>query len=97
MPPEQILGREVDARTDLYSMGIMLFEMLTGTLPFDSEEVSILWNMHLHAPVPSLADRRPDVASADLDAVIQALLAKTPDGRFDSALAVIRALECSRV
>ena len=51
--------------------------------------------MHLHAPVPSLADRASDVASSDLDAVIQALLAKTPDGRFDSALAVIRALDAS--
>jgi serine/threonine protein kinase len=95
MPPEQILGREIDARTDLYSFGIMLFEMLTGTLPFDSEEVSVMWNMHLYAPVPSLADRASDVASSDLDAVIQALLAKTPDGRFDSALAVIRALDAS--
>jgi serine/threonine-protein kinase len=95
MPPEQILGREVDARTDLYSMGIMLFEMLTGRRPFESDEVSVMWNMHLHAPVPSLADYAPAAASADLDAVIQALLAKTPDGRFASALAVIRALDAS--
>jgi len=96
MPPEQILGREVDARTDLYSMGIMLFEMLTGRRPFESDEVSVMWNMHLHAPVPSLAERGPGAASSDLDAVIQTLLAKTPDGRFDSALAVIRALDASQ-
>ena len=95
MPPEQILGGEVDGRTDLYSMGIMLFEMLTGRLPFESDEVSVLWNMHLHAPVPSLAERAPAAASSDLDAVIQTLLAKKPEGRFDSALAVMRALDAS--
>jgi len=95
MPPEQILGYDVDARTDLYAMGIMLFEMLTGRRPFESDDLSLLWNMHLQAPVPSLADVAPGAASADLDAVIQTLLAKTPDGRFDSALAVIRALDAS--
>ncbi|HWB74192.1 MAG TPA: serine/threonine-protein kinase [Nannocystaceae bacterium] len=95
MPPEQILGHEVDARTDLYSMGVMLYEMLTGKLPFDSEEIPVLWNMHLHAPPPTLAEGNPAVASADLDAVIHTLMAKVPAGRFDSALAVIRALDSS--
>ncbi len=96
MPPEQILGHEVDARTDLYSMGVMLFEMLTGRLPFESDEVPVMWNLHLHAPVPSLAERCPDAASSELDAILEALLAKTPDCRFDNALAVIRALESAQ-
>ena len=95
MPPEQILGHDVDARTDLYSMGVMLYEMLTGKLPFDSEEIPVLWNMHLHAPPPTLAEHNPAAASADLDAVIHTLMAKVPAGRFDSALAVIRALDSS--
>ena len=95
MPPEQILGRDVDARTDLYSMGILLFQMLTGTLPFASDELSVLWNMHLFDRPPTLGERLPTAASSDLDAVIHTLLAKSPEERFDSALAVIRALEAS--
>jgi eukaryotic-like serine/threonine-protein kinase len=91
MPPEQILGHGVDARTDLYSLGIMLFEMLAGRLPFDSDEVSELWDMHLHAPIPSLRPHAPD----DLDAIVSTLLAKAPPERFASALAVLRALEAA--
>jgi serine/threonine protein kinase len=95
MPPEQILGHEVDARTDLYAMGVILFEMLTGRRPFEHDEVSVLWNMHLHAPVPSLGDRGVDAGSGDLDAIIGALLAKAPAERFASALAVMRALDAA--
>jgi serine/threonine protein kinase len=77
-------------------MGIMLFEMLTGVLPFASDDISLMWNMHLYAPVPSLKDRSPAAASEDLDAIISMLLAKAPAGRFDSALAVIRALDTAQ-
>jgi serine/threonine-protein kinase len=96
MPPEQIMGQEVDARTDLYSMGIILFEMLTGVRPFESDDIPLMWNMHLYAPVPSLGDRFPAAASPDLDAVIHTLLAKSPHERFETALAVIRALDTAQ-
>lgn len=96
MPPEQILGQPVDARTDLYSMGIMLYEMLTGHPPFESEEITELWNLHLHAPLPSLAQRNPAAASRDLDDIIATLCAKSPAERFDNALAVIRALDSAQ-
>jgi serine/threonine protein kinase len=92
MPPEQILGKSVDARTDLYSLGIMLFEMVTGRLPYDSDEVSELWDMHLNAPIPSAQPQ----ATPDLDAIVSTLLAKAPDDRFASALAVLRALEATQ-
>jgi serine/threonine-protein kinase len=71
----------------------MLFEMLTGHLPFESDEPRLVWNLHLHAPPPWLAEREPAAACEDLDAVIHALLAKSPDDRFASALAVMRALD----
>jgi serine/threonine-protein kinase len=91
MPPEQIRGEEIDARTDLYAFGIMLFEMLTGDVPFDSEDISALLRMHLRDPVPSLGEH----GTADLDDIVRTLLAKAPDERFGSALAVIRALEAA--
>jgi serine/threonine protein kinase len=92
MSPEQCEGsRVVDARTDLYSLGCMLFQMLTGQLPFDSPGIGGLIGMHLHVPPPLLRSRLP-VASAELEAVVARLLAKPVDERFQSAEAVANAL-----
>ena len=88
MAPEQILGKAVDARTDLYAVGIVLYEMLTGRRPFEFEEVSELWQAHLHAPVPSLGTE----FSPELDAIVATLLAKEPEARFATAHAAGRAL-----
>ncbi|NJK31593.1 MAG: serine/threonine protein kinase [Deltaproteobacteria bacterium] len=96
MAPEQMLDQGVDPRTDLYAVGIMLFELLTGRRPFEHEEISVVWRMHLSNPVPRLAEIDPALDHADLDAILQALLAKQPDERFDSALAARRALESIR-
>ncbi len=97
MAPEQIMAEAVDVRTDLYAVGIVLFELLTGRRPFEFEEVTELWRAHLDAPPPSLAEVEPGLASlagiADLDAIVQTLLAKRPDERFGSALAAKRALD----
>ena len=92
MAPEQMLGDEVDARTDLYAFGIVLFEMLTGRRPYESDEVSELWQAHLHAPVPTLASRCGP-AHEDLDAIIETLMAKQRDDRFATAMAARRALD----
>jgi serine/threonine-protein kinase len=93
MAPEQILGLEVDPRTDLYAVGILLFEMLTGSRPFESEEINLLWKAHLEAPVPTLQAVEPRLRlSPDLDAILHTLLAKEPAQRFASALAARRAL-----
>jgi serine/threonine protein kinase len=92
MSPEQCEGsRVVDARTDLYSLGCMLFQMLTGQLPFDSPGIGGLIGMHLHVPPPLLRTRLPS-ASEELEAVIARLLAKPLDERFQSAEAVANAL-----
>jgi serine/threonine-protein kinase len=93
MAPEQLRGEAVDARTDLYAVGVMLFELLTGRQPFVSDEIVEVWRAHVHAPVPRLREVDPALDHPDLDELIAVLMAKRPDGRFDSALAARRALE----
>ncbi len=93
MAPEQMLERPVDRRTDLYAVGVVLFELLTGRQPFEHEEISVMWRKHLNDPVPRLGDIDPALDNPDLDAILQTLLAKQPDQRFDTALAARRALE----
>ncbi len=94
MAPEQTLASEVDARTDVYATGIVLFEMLVGHRPFVADEISEVLAMHRDTPAPHLAEAAPDlVAPAGLDDVIQRALAKSPDDRFASALEMAQALE----
>ena len=77
MSPEHATGGEVDGRSDLYSMGILLFEMLTGQKPFDGELPELIRH-HLSTPVPRLADRRPELSGR---AVRRASLASTSTSR----------------
>jgi len=93
MAPEQIRASAVDARVDVYAMGVLIFEMLTGTFPFVAEEVSELFRMHLCEPPPSLEEARHDLGVAPaLEAFVQRALAKDPDARFVDAGAMRRAL-----
>jgi serine/threonine protein kinase len=79
--PEQIRGERVDARSDVYALGCVLFYMLTGRPPFPrSSDEARLW-AHLSEPPPALAPG----ASSELDAVIARALTKAPDGRYQSA------------
>ncbi len=88
MSPEQCEGaREVDARSDLYSLGCMLFQMVSGRLPFVSAGVGGLIGMHLHVPPPVLRSVRPD-APEELEQVIARLLAKAPEDRIQTAAEV---------
>jgi serine/threonine-protein kinase len=81
VPPEQIEGGSIDRRADVYSLGCVLFECLTGARPFDREsELSVVF-AHLNEPPPSLADFRPELPDA-FDHVIATALAKSPDERF---------------
>ncbi|MBL4688189.1 MAG: serine/threonine protein kinase [Nannocystaceae bacterium] len=97
MAPEHIIGAPIDARTDLYAMGVLLFIMLTGQPPYDYPQVTDTWRAHLTAPVPSIAEVNPAADDPDLDAIVTTLLAKNPDERFDSARAARRALESVRL
>ncbi|MFC7534513.1 diguanylate cyclase [Actinoplanes sp. GCM10030250] len=89
-PPEQsgMLKRPVDGRSDLYSLGVVLFECLTGRLPFEADDVGELLRLHLAAPVPDLAQLRPGIDTA-LAAVVYRLLAKDPDDRYPDAAALL--------
>jgi serine/threonine protein kinase len=93
MSPEHASGANVDGRSDLYSIGVLLFEMLTGTKPFDGELDEVL-RAHFSAPVPSLGERLPALSSrTDIDALIRKALAKQREDRFADAAAMLSALE----
>ncbi|WP_246608057.1 diguanylate cyclase [Paractinoplanes toevensis] len=90
--PEQsgMLKRPVDGRSDLYSLGVVLFECLTGGVPFEADDVGQLLRLHLTAPVPEVTAGSPALA-----AVVVRLLAKDPDDRYPDAAALLAALrEC---
>src|SRR3954471_6756244 len=81
--PEQIEGRDVDARTDVYSLACLLFHCLTGHVPFERDtDVAVIY-AHLSETPPKLTDVRPELP-AGLDAVIAKGLDKSPDRRFQS-------------
>jgi serine/threonine-protein kinase len=83
MAPEQIMGQAVDARTDIYALGIVIFEMLTGRTPFAGDTTAVLYK-HVHEPPPPLAELAPRVPPPVVQAVLRAL-AKDPAQRFKSA------------
>ncbi|MCL4247610.1 MAG: serine/threonine protein kinase [Anaerolineae bacterium] len=84
MSPEQVQGEGGDARSDLYSLGCMLFEMLTGRPPYTDEGGLTLALKHINAPIPTISDTL-STSEPGLDAIILRALAKAPDERFQSA------------
>ena len=83
MPPEQIEGKIIDARTDIYALGILLFQMLCGKLPFEKKSEDYLIRQQLTAKPPRLTEFNPEISSAISD-VINRALAKNPDERQQS-------------
>ena len=92
LSPEQVTGRrDLDKRVDIYALGIMLFEMLVGHVPFDAASDVEIMRMHTQAPVPWISKMRSDIPLA-LDEVIHKACAKERDQRFASAAEFSQAL-----
>jgi len=92
MSPEQAQGETVDRRTDIWSLGVVLFEMLTGRLPFPGEKTFAVLNAILHKPAEPLAELRPDAPPA-LAQVVAKTLQKDPAARYATAQALGSALQ----
>lgn len=92
MAPEQVMGQPVDARADQYAVGIIAFEMLTGSQPFTGENFAELVMKHVGAPAPRSVERAPHVPEA-LDAAISRMMSKLPDERFGTVTEALRAMK----
>jgi serine/threonine-protein kinase len=90
--PEQVEGGGVDARSDQYSFGVLLYELLVGEPPFAGESFVAVAMRHLHDPVPSVRERRPEV-SERVEELVRRALAKRPEDRFPTTDALLAALE----
>ena len=89
--PEQIAGKAISPRSDIYSLGILLFELISGGLPFESQAEFELLRHHLETPAPRLSTRVSDIPEF-LDEAIERAMSKSPEDRFASCRAMAEVL-----
>ncbi|MGH9442985.1 MAG: protein kinase domain-containing protein [Thermoanaerobaculia bacterium] len=92
LAPELLRGAAPDARTDIYALGVLLFEMFTGRVPFDDGDTTKLVRRVLHETAPEISSLRPDLPP-ELASILQRAIAKDPAARFGSAEEVAAAIE----
>jgi eukaryotic-like serine/threonine-protein kinase len=92
MAPEQIEGQRGDQRTDIYAVGTMLYELLTGHTPFTGDNYQVVMQQHLQGAIPRLDHKKPDI-SPQLAAVVARTLQRDPDDRYPDMRAFIHDLE----
>ncbi len=92
MSPEQVQGGQIDGRSDVYSLGIILFQMLSGRLPFDATTPIGLAFKHVSEPIPSIQALGSVRLPAEFQVIVNHALAKQPDDRYPTALALSRDL-----
>lgn len=94
MAPEQALGQSVTPSADIYALGVMMFEMLSGVRPFEHESKVTLLGMHVTAPIPSIAQKSPNVVvDPTVESVVRRMLAKESADRFKDAKDLIDTLD----
>lgn len=89
--PEQILGHEIDERADIYALGVLCFQLVTGRLPFDASTAIEVEEMHLHQPPPLPSDFA--AVPVSIDRVVVRAMAKNPDERFSTVKEMVVALD----
>jgi serine/threonine protein kinase len=94
MSPEQANGLSIDGRSDIYSLGVVLFEMLTGREPYEAETPMALLLKHINEPMPSVREFRPDVPEP-VAQVVHKATAKEPNQRYASATEMIAAFSAA--
>ena len=92
MSPEQFSGQKVDGRSDIFSMGTTMFQLLTGTLPFYAESPALLMNQIMNFPHPNPRAINPRIVPA-MVAIVDKALAKDRDNRYQSAKTLARDLQ----
>ena len=91
MSPEQVTGKNLSARSDIFSLGVVLYETLTGTAPFEADSISSIMYQTVHEPQQPPSSINPKL-DPELDALVAKALAKSPDDRFDTMKAFARKL-----